>query len=415
MKNANQGNILFIDDDKNFLDTRAIFLRRAGYTVFDATNLDDAMQILADRWIHLIIIDVRLEDPHDEHDKSGIEFVKLDKFSRIPKVVITAYPTFEDTREVLRKNVEGESYALDYIDKEVSASDMIEQINEIFKNHVGIAKEITLIWKHINPLELVGQLSPESRTHQVGERIAEVEGLFKTLFRDYERVIIEQVVAGVAKHPPLVASAFRNGGGMERYLVQVRSFEIVERERVLFQKIISQNGINKGDRATDLAHFESTPRYGAAAWHTKGFGRNLFVHTFQTLIAINDYKSVEAIVNRFCLECLTQWHGPQFNSRQMTWVTYFNLEDADLTAQINQLYERLKRFAYQTGLGKFDYGVEEITLKPIGSDLIPPLNLPSLNPMIKTIFEHRRTSEQRLGVVHGALGQNTIFFNGQNE
>ena len=115
----NKGNILLIDNDALFLDTRAIFLEKAGYRVFKAYSLEMADTILTNHWILMIVIDVRAQDDDDIYDKSGIEFAKRAEYLRIPKVILTGRPTSQDTRNVLvpSPELDGRPIAVDYIDK----------------------------------------------------------------------------------------------------------------------------------------------------------------------------------------------------------------------------------------------------------------------------------------------------------
>ena len=110
--------VLFLDDDKLFLDTRAIYLEREGYTVFKAFSIEQAEKFLAERWIQLIISDVRLIDPDDLTDKEGIRFAERQAYRKIPIIIITNWPTRDDTRWVLRPEpaLGGRSIAIDYLD-----------------------------------------------------------------------------------------------------------------------------------------------------------------------------------------------------------------------------------------------------------------------------------------------------------
>ena len=65
------GVILFIDNDPDFLQTRAEFLQRAGYQVVEAVSVEQARQLLEEGFFHLMIVDIHMVDDTDEHDRSG--------------------------------------------------------------------------------------------------------------------------------------------------------------------------------------------------------------------------------------------------------------------------------------------------------------------------------------------------------
>ncbi|HRW11757.1 MAG TPA: response regulator, partial [Syntrophomonas sp.] len=53
-------NILVCDDDKEILDAIGIYLKNEGYTVFKATNGLEALPLLEENPIHLVIMDIMM-------------------------------------------------------------------------------------------------------------------------------------------------------------------------------------------------------------------------------------------------------------------------------------------------------------------------------------------------------------------
>lgn len=60
------GRILLADNEPMFRTARARFLRTRHYHVLEAGSVAEAERVLSDEWVHLAILDIRLEDDHDE-------------------------------------------------------------------------------------------------------------------------------------------------------------------------------------------------------------------------------------------------------------------------------------------------------------------------------------------------------------
>jgi DNA-binding response OmpR family regulator len=98
--------ILMADNLKDFLDERREFLEQAGYTVITAHNPLDAERILERSGIDLAIMDIRLVDDDDPEDTSGLELAR--KFGqKIPIIMLTGYPTWENVKTALGRDLEG--------------------------------------------------------------------------------------------------------------------------------------------------------------------------------------------------------------------------------------------------------------------------------------------------------------------
>src|SRR5258706_10680507 len=115
----NNQKILVADNDSEFRETRASFLRDEGYEVFTASDPTQARRCLEQGNIDLAILDIRLENDDDEHDLSGLRLAKesasliptivasgyLEKW--IPTIILTNFPKYEEVREALAPKVGG--------------------------------------------------------------------------------------------------------------------------------------------------------------------------------------------------------------------------------------------------------------------------------------------------------------------
>ena len=78
-------NILVVDDDKEIVESISIFLRGEGFTVLAAYNGLDALDILTEQTVHLLLLDIMMPR------MDGIQtLLALRKTKNIPVILISA-------------------------------------------------------------------------------------------------------------------------------------------------------------------------------------------------------------------------------------------------------------------------------------------------------------------------------------
>ncbi len=85
MKAAKEKNILVVDDEETVRDSLASILSREGYRVSMAESGDEALRILKDQPIQLVISD------HNMPQMTGIEFLKLvrERHPHVLRIMLT--------------------------------------------------------------------------------------------------------------------------------------------------------------------------------------------------------------------------------------------------------------------------------------------------------------------------------------
>ena len=95
--------ILLCDDEKDIVTALEIYLRNDDYKIFKAYNGADALKILTEEEIHLVLLDIMM--PHMD----GIAaLTKLREFSNVPVILLTAKS--EDIYKVLGLTVGADDY-----------------------------------------------------------------------------------------------------------------------------------------------------------------------------------------------------------------------------------------------------------------------------------------------------------------
>lgn len=121
--------VLVVDDVPDWRAQLQAILK-SEFEVSTVDNFDDAMRVVRDRAVELVIVDLRLS-PTDENDRQGMELLKALAEYRINAIVLTGYPESDAQEEA-----ETRYNAFDFIDKGVLANNfqrILEVVREAFK------------------------------------------------------------------------------------------------------------------------------------------------------------------------------------------------------------------------------------------------------------------------------------------
>lgn len=146
-------NILFADNDLDFLNTRAAHLKSAGYEVLKASTPAEAEALLRSETIALAILDTRLQDDDDDRDISGLVLAENPEFHHIPKIVLTSHASLEGVRRALVRGPDGSAPAVDYVLKEKGPEVMLQTIRQAIDTYVP--KPLGELLQPIPPDDLV--------------------------------------------------------------------------------------------------------------------------------------------------------------------------------------------------------------------------------------------------------------------
>ena len=117
--------ILIADNVESVAKTYAEYLGLYGYQVKQVTTPEECQQVLDEERIHLAIFDLRMRDDSDEKDISGLTLAQQSN-PRIPKIILTAFPSWEMVRESLRLGENGLPPAVDFASKLSGLPDFLQ-------------------------------------------------------------------------------------------------------------------------------------------------------------------------------------------------------------------------------------------------------------------------------------------------
>ncbi len=380
----NKGNVLFIDDDVPFLKTRALFLERAGFTVFQAETITKAKRLLDQHWIHLLIIDVRLEDSNDIRDKSGIEFAKWESIRAIPKIIITAYPSYDASRETMSP-LDDEPLAVAYLDKEEPAAEMVRLANRAIERQQAQYGSAVLNWHGTSAIQLADNLAQDDSDEYLAERAHELEMAIKATFHlGYSQINLMPLLIEHANTEHLIVHAVPEHARPRLFLVYV-SADAKAIHHIAAQHDIVFPGV-------PVASTAFTTRYAVFSRPVPGFNNDLTMQTFSDVVNFYATEFVCQALRSTLHEQLFRLHG-QIVQHEIRLSQSFNL------GTFTEFQQRLQALSKRAQL----FGLTKI------ASFTPLLNEDRWNRWV-----HDEPRQLPVGILHNNLQGNTIVYNAEH-
>lgn len=262
--------VLLVDNNKDFLATRAEFLENAGYRVITASTQEGARQVMRQQHLHLALLDLRIDNDDDDRDISGLMLAEEDEFQAIPKIILTGFPSWETVREAMALSSERQPPAVDFLAKKEGPEAMIEAVEEAFEQHVRVNLSLELHWQAASSLRSFSQLTceiePSAPPERLVELVGEMEDAFRKLFYDYQSLLLGPVLWKKDGQLALqcVACAPRRESP---FLVTVGQKSILQQSQRAFDELAPAA---TGPGATRLHASSETVHYAAVAWQLVG-------------------------------------------------------------------------------------------------------------------------------------------------
>ncbi|WP_202710791.1 response regulator transcription factor [Sporosalibacterium faouarense] len=120
-------NVLVCDDEREIVDAIQIYLENEGYTVFKAYNGLEALEIIEDKEIHLILIDIMMPK------MDGLRAtMKIREDRNIPVIILSAKS--EDTDKIMGLNMGAD----DYITKPFNPLELIARVKSQIRRYTSL-------------------------------------------------------------------------------------------------------------------------------------------------------------------------------------------------------------------------------------------------------------------------------------
>ena len=124
--------LLLVDDEERFLTTTRTLLEKRGVTTFIASNGVDALKVMGEHRIDVVVLDVKMPGV------DGVEVLRLTKQRHplIEVVMLTGHASVESAVEGLKLG------AFDYVSKPCEISDLMEKVNEAYTKKHAMEEKI---------------------------------------------------------------------------------------------------------------------------------------------------------------------------------------------------------------------------------------------------------------------------------
>ena len=120
-------NILVCDDDKEIVDAIEIYLLQEGYTIFKAYDGQQAIKVLKEQQIHLLLIDIMMPKLDGIHAT-----LKIREYSSIPIIFLSAKS--EDSDKILGLNIGAD----DYITKPFNPLELVARVKSNLRRYTTL-------------------------------------------------------------------------------------------------------------------------------------------------------------------------------------------------------------------------------------------------------------------------------------
>ncbi|HEA79331.1 MAG TPA: sigma-54-dependent Fis family transcriptional regulator, partial [Maribacter sp.] len=188
-------NILIVDDDIDILELLQRHLQSMDYHTYKAVSVKEALFILKDTFIDLLITDIQMPEI------DGLQLLKFasEHYPEIPKLVVTGYPSVEGTLEVIK------SGATDYLTKPFTKSELNEAIDKALLQNTTRKKSRSISINSTSNIhsDMVGESTAFRKVTNIIERV-----------KDNKATVIVTGESGTGKE--LVARAIHYSGKFSR-------------------------------------------------------------------------------------------------------------------------------------------------------------------------------------------------------
>lgn len=187
-------NILICDDEQDIVNALKIYLSNSDYQMFEAHNGYEAVEIVREENIHLVLLDIMMPE------MDGISaLVKIRAISNVPVILLTAKS--EDTDKILGLNVGAD----DYITKPFNPVEVAARVRSQLRRYLQLGSGVINSDSYV-----IGGIELNDRTKTVtldGEEVALTPKEFdilKLLMANPEKVFSpKEIYKQVWKEAPL--------------------------------------------------------------------------------------------------------------------------------------------------------------------------------------------------------------------
>lgn len=400
--------LLFADNDRSFLDTRAEFLENAGYHVVKAYSADEAREILRNSRVHLAFIDIRLENDDDEWDVSGLLLAKDPANRSVPKIILTGFPTFQHVREALGSALDLLPFAVDFLAKQEGPEVMMRAVERAVASRVHVNWQLAIRWSQgPSIVHLAELIDPDLDTSSLPDRAGEIDDLLRKLFYNYTQITIDRLLASENGRVLLEVIAHDATGRDTQVVVSCGVRQAIANENAHHEEFVP-NG--QGDGGTVRGDMAETMHFAATAYTLVGCDLE-DVASFESYYQTRPVEPVDDALDNLYRTTLAPWHkkgryrveGQSLDQLYLAWLGLAakSFTSAEMERQVKAICEQ-----------SLAAGLPQIAFSSHGLVLHLSSGSPTqyLNP-VRNFFENQRfpSHPALCGIIHGRVNGNTVL------
>lgn len=364
--------ILFADNDSDFLNTRAAYLKLAGYDVLMAHTPAEAEFLLQNNHLHLAIIDVRLQDDDDERDTSGLALAENPEFRKIPKIILTGYASLEGARRALVPGSDGITPAVNYILKEKGPEAMVQAVQQAIATcvHVNQALRVhtdsgaALSIPYLVDLVTSGVETPTTSAQpSLEDQTDELRDLLGHLFLEQTQITLQQRFWHRNGRVALGVIAYAKSGKEEQYIVTIGRLTPIQEEGNRYRELLPQaiaSNTQPGPRMAETLHFAANA-YALTGSQIEG------CTTLGAFYRENGARQIQSAVEGLFTVTLAPWHAQQrVTGSRVSLVRLLcdclPLNATDLAQRLESQMYAIGQEAFTQGLGGIDLAAEKMLI-----------------------------------------------------
>ena len=394
--------ILFMDNNPEFLEVHTKILEQAGYHILPASTVLRAEEILSNRHVHMAICDIRMEDDKDLQDISGLLVAQKETYRPLPKVMLTAHPSYEYAREALGPALDGVAPAVRFIGKDEGPEPLQQAVEDVFEQHVRLNWDLRIQWRNLDSYTLFSSLmEPDADSDVIPKRIGELEDLFRKLFYRSEQITIGEAVFHTQGQIILKVFVHEAGGVLHHYIVSCGQRELIKQEDARYEQF-APKAVREGNaiyvKSVETVHFAATAYYLVN-------GNLEDITTFRQSYQTQSAPAVVKTLDSFLNTTFAHWseRGKHLNDAEIASLS----QSVETYAQSDWEWrvERLCQASLAAGLARIDYAPQRLTLYlPEGVSISVP------NPILPLPGARKFNNRSILwGTIHGNLNIDTIL------
>ncbi len=395
--------ILFMDNNLNFLAVHARLLEQAGYQVLMASTVSEASIILSSKHVHIAILDIRMEVDEAEEDIGGLVLAQDERYRSMPKIILTAHPSYEHAREALGQTLDGLAPAVKFIGKGEGPEAMFQAVQEVFQEYLHLNWDLTIHWRNNNSFFMLANLiDSQLDDDNLPDRMGELEDLFRKLFYENTQITIYQLLFQETGQVILQGFAYTEQGGEKQFILSVGQRQQIYQENNHYDQSVPK-GIGPGSTVKEKT--EETVHYGATIY-TVVDGDLERIKTFREFYQNKSTDMIQVAIDELFHNTLAPWYRNGKHLKKVELNDLFRCEMI-LQAELEARVETLCQEALANDLARFDYSPHQLTF------YLPESSPVTLQNPITYLYQERIGFDQPIvcGTIHGRLNIDNVLVN----